>query len=156
MVPLHSRLWMLSSSYQRKSHYTTQNVRRTPSLPLQNMLSLLRATQVLLGVNLAVSIYTTWYLFYNNGTAELMEKVRDVGPRTLPGSNEALKTTYVGIGWIDNQLTLLTLFFWETVDGARPAASLFSFMFAGQGAAAWTILSTEGRRFGNHWKVVSL
>ena len=121
------------------------------------MLFPLQATQVVLGVNLAVGIYTTWYLLYNNGTAELIGKVRDVGPPTLlPGTNETLKATYVGIGWIDYQLTVLTLFFWETVDGSRPAASLFSFMFAGQAAAAWTILCTEGRRFGNHWRVVSL
>ena len=120
------------------------------------MLFRLQATQAVLGVNLAVGIYATWYLLYNNGTAELMGRVRDVEPPTLPGSNEVLKTTYTGIGWIDYQLTVLTLFFWETVDGSHPAASLFNFMFAGQATAAWTILCTEGRRFGNHWRIVSL
>lgn len=105
---------------------------------------------------LGFGFYSTWYLIYNNGTVELMRDVRDRGPHILPGTSASLKKDYVGVGWIDDQLTVLTLFFWETVDGSCPAASLFNFMFAGQAAAAWTVLYIEGCRLANRWRIVSL
>jgi len=120
------------------------------------MVSLIRTTQVLLALTLGVGLYTTWYLLYKNGTVELMQDVRDRGPHILPGTRDPLKKSYIGIGWIDYQLTVLTLFFWEAVDGSRPAASLFCFGFAGQATAAWSILYVEGRRLGNRWRLVSL
>lgn len=120
------------------------------------MVSLIGATQILLALTLIVGFYTTWYSIFQNGTIELMRDVRDRGPHILPGTKAPLKKSYVGIGWIDYQLTVLTLFFWEAVDGSRPAASLFCFGFAGQAAAAWSILYVDGRRLGNRWKLVSL
>ena len=92
----------------------------------------------------------------NNGTADLMKHIRDVGPRMLPGTQELIKTSYTGIEWIDSQLGVLTLFFWETIDGSRPHASLFSFYFGGQLAAGWCVFMIEGLRNGNRWRAVSL
>lgn len=121
------------------------------------MSPLIRATQLLLVLTLAFGFYTTWYLIYHNGTVELMKEVRDVGPHILPATEgmAALKKTYIGFGWIDYLLTVLTLFFWEAVDGSSPSASLFCFMFAGQLTAAWTILYVEGRRYANRRRLVS-
>ena len=85
-----------------------------------------------------------------------MAKIRDVGPRHLPGTEEPLKTTYVGIETVDYQLTVLDLFFWELVDGSRPDASLFCYHFAGQVFSGWALLMIESMRKGNLWRSISL
>ena len=84
-----------------------------------------------------------------------MEKIRDVGPRILPGTKIPLKTTYVGIEKVDYQLTVLDLFFWEMVDGSRPDASLFCYQFAGQVFTGWGLLMVESLRRGNIGRVIS-
>lgn len=104
----------------------------------------------------ATAIYTTWYLFMNNGSSDLMIHVRDVGPRVLPGTNEPLKTSYTGIQWIDYELTVLTLCFWEMVDGSLPSASLLCFHFVGQIAAGWGLFMLEALRSGNRGRWISL
>lgn len=108
---------------------------------------------------LALSVagfYTTWCLFYYNGTHSLMVQVRDLVPRTLPGTDAPLKTSYTGIGELDYQLSVLTLFFWELIDGSRPNASLLCFHFVGQIAAGWGLLMMESVRAGNHRSIISL
>ena len=120
------------------------------------MLSLVRATQFLLALIVPVGFYTTWYLVSYNDTAALMRDVRIRGPHVLPGNQAPLKRTYTGIEVFDYQLTVLTIFFWEVVDGSMPNASLFCFGFAGQAVAAWTVIYIEGRRAGNRWKIISL
>ena len=104
----------------------------------------------------AAGFYSTWILLMNNGTADIMKHARDVGPRFLPGTQEPIKTSYTSIQWIDYQLGVLTLFFWEMIDGSRPSASLFSFYFGGQLAAGWCVFLIEGLRNGNSWRTVSL
>ena len=104
----------------------------------------------------AAGFYSTLILIMNNGTADLMKHFRDSGPQFLPGTQESIKTSYTGVETIDHELGVLTLFFWEMIDGSRPNASLFSFYFGGQLAAGWCILLIEGLRNGNHWRVVSL
>lgn len=108
-------------------------------------------------LNLSIAgVYTTWYLFYYNGTHSLMMHVRDVGPRILPGTNAPLKTSYTGIEMLDYQLTVLTLYFWELIDGSRPNASLLCFHFAGQITAGWGLLMMEALRAGNRRSILSL
>lgn len=104
----------------------------------------------------AAGYYGTWHLVLNNGTTKYMSHIRDVGPRTLPGTNAPLKTVYIGVPAIDYQLTVLTLFFWEIVDGSNPAASLFCFHFATQVACGWGLLMVEGLRRGHRWRILSL
>ena len=104
----------------------------------------------------AAGFYTTWILLMKNGTVYQMQHVREFGPRVLPGTQEPIKTSYTGIKSIDYQLGVLTLFFWEMVDGSRPNASLFSFYFGGQIAAGWSLLLLEGLRNGNRWRIISL
>lgn len=85
-----------------------------------------------------------------------MQQIRDQGPHVLPGTRAPLKRHFTGIKRIDYELTILTLFFWEQVDGSLPHASLFCFMFAGQAVAAWSLIYVEGRRLSNQWRIVSL
>ena len=77
------------------------------------MSSAIRITQVFLLLLAACGFYSTWCLVYNNGTVKMMEQIRDHGPHILPGTKEPLKKNFTGIGRLDYQLTVLTLFFWE-------------------------------------------
>jgi len=122
------------------------------------MSPLLPIAKVSLLVLSGIGFYTTWYLLYNNGTAAHMSHIRDTGPRLLPGTQGPLKTSYgfSAIPRIDYQLTVLTLFFWEMVDGSRPDGSLYCYYFAGQVFAGWALLMVESLRRGNRWRVVSL
>ena len=120
------------------------------------MSSLIRGTQVFLVLLAAFGLYSTLYLVSENGTIDLMQQIRDHGPHILPGTKAPLKRRFTGIERIDYELTVLTLFFWEQVDGSLPAASLFCFMFAGQAVAAWSLIYVEGRRLSNQWRIVSL
>jgi len=120
------------------------------------MSSLINATKFALSLLSAAGYYGTWYLLLNNGTTTYMSHIRDYGPKILPGTDEPLKTVYIGISSIDYQLTVLTLFFWELVDGSHPAASLFCFHFATQVACGWSLLMIEGLRRGHRWMMISL
>ena len=104
----------------------------------------------------AVGFYFTWYMWLNNGTADRMARIRDVGPRILPGTTAPLRTSYTGIKPIDYQLTVLCLFFWELIDGSQPNASLLCFHFAGQLAAGWGLLMVEKLRSGNKGRIITL
>jgi len=132
------------------------------------MSSLINATKLAFFLLCAAGYYYTWHILLNNGTAEYMSRIRDDGPQLVPGTNEPLKTVYIGIPAIgslltahgmpavDYQLTVLALFFWEVVDGSHPAASLFCFHFATQVACGWSLLMIEGLRRGHRWRMISL
>lgn len=116
-------------------------------------LAIIKIVQLLLS---ALGFYFTWYLYLHNGTYDHMVHVRDVGPRILPGTTAPLRTVYTGIGWIDYQLTVLCLFFWELVDGSQPNASLLCFHFAGQIVAGYGLLMIEKSRSGNKGRIITL
>lgn len=120
------------------------------------MSTLANASKFILLLFCGAGFYATWYLLLNNGSTDHMAQIRDVGPRLLPGTNEPLKTKYVGVEMVDYQLTVLDLFFWEAVDGSRPDASLFCYHFAGQVFSGWGLLMVESMRHGNSWRIVSL
>ena len=84
-----------------------------------------------------------------------MEHVRDE-TGLLPGTKEPVLTSYTGIELIDYELTVLTVFFWELVDGSRPDASLYCYHFLGQIFSAWSLLMIESLRKGNKWRIISL
>ncbi|KAL6714288.1 hypothetical protein ACLMJK_007711 [Lecanora helva] len=119
------------------------------------MSTLMRMTILTLLLLCGSGFYGTWYILLNNGTTAYMSQIRDVGPRYLPGTFEPVKTVYIGIPSINYQLTVLTLFFWQLVDGSHPSASLFSFHFATQVACGWGLLMMEGLRRGHRWKIIS-
>ena len=141
-------------------NYTSQSLDKTQRIDipetLLSMFDIIGATKVGLLLLLGTGIYSTWYILLNNGTTKYMSHIRDVGPRLLPGTTEPLKTTYTGVRAIDYQFTVLTLFFWEVVDGSHPAASLFGFHFATQVACGWGLLMLEGLRPGHRWTLISL
>lgn len=120
------------------------------------MSSLFNATKAALVFLSAAGYYTTWYFIFNNGTIDHVAHVRKLDPQLLPGTKEPVRTVYTGVPAIDHQLTFLTLFFWEIVNGSHPSASLFSFYFATQVASGWGLLVIEGLRPGNRWSLVSL
>ena len=113
------------------------------------------ATKVVLFFLAAAGYYTTWYFFSHNGTANHLAYVRQL--QLLPGTQEPVRTVFTGLPALDDQLTVLTLFFWEIVNGSTaPSASLFCFYFATQLACGWGLLVLEGSRHGNRWTLVSL
>ena len=120
------------------------------------MPSLVRVAQVFLLFLSAIGFYGTWYLILHNGTVEKMVHIRDVGPRELSGTQAPLKILYTGFDFLDSQLAVLALFFWETLDGSMPNASLYVFHFGGQIAGAYGLVMIESMRDGNRWRLVSL
>ena len=87
----------------------------------------------------------------------MMKKLRDAGPHTIPFNGKApLRKVYTGIGPLDYQLTVLSLFFYNLVDGSHPQACLQAFHFAGQFTSGWMILKIESLREGNEGRTISL
>lgn len=101
----------------------------------------------------AFGFYVTYGLAFKNGTFGIVEKAAE--SFQLPGSNFALRSTFTGIGPIDNQLRVLLSFFWPAVSGDYPDASLRTLRFAGQAGATWVIVMMESWRRGNLGKAVS-
>ena len=118
------------------------------------MSSLFNATKAALIFLSAAGYYTTWYLLFNNGTTDHVAHSRKLG--LLPGTKEPVRTVYTGVPVIDHQLTFLTLFFWEIVNGSNASASLFGFYFATQVACGWGLLMVESLRHSNRWSLISL
>lgn len=104
----------------------------------------------------ALAFYFTWYLYLNNGTVDHTIRISGIGPQILPGTTAPLRTFYTGIEWIDYQLTVLCLLFWELVDGSQPNASLLLFHLGGQTAALWGLLMMEKLRSGNKGRIITL
>ncbi|MCJ1245359.1 hypothetical protein MMC30_002563 [Trapelia coarctata] len=103
----------------------------------------------------AAGCYLTWGLFIGNGSKALMEHIRDVGPHILTGTDAPIKQIYTGIGPLDEQLGVLTVFFWEIVDGSMPHASLHAIRFGAQVMVMWGLVMIEGMRTGNRGSIVS-
>ncbi|KAL8670248.1 MAG: hypothetical protein Q9168_005200 [Polycauliona sp. 1 TL-2023] len=86
----------------------------------------------------------------------MMKKLRDAGPHTIPFNGKApLRKVYTGIGPLDYQLTVLSLFFYNLVDGSHPQACLQAYHFASQFASGWMILMMESLREGNRGRTIS-
>ncbi|KAL8893647.1 MAG: hypothetical protein Q9192_005060 [Flavoplaca navasiana] len=104
----------------------------------------------------AVAYYLTWHLFVNNGGADMLNDLKENGSHTLPFNDKApIRKVYTGNGLIDNQLTILTLFFYNLVDGTHPQACLQAYHFAGQIIPGWSLLMMESVRNGNRRKLIS-
>lgn len=103
----------------------------------------------------AAGCYLTWGLFIGNGSKALMEHIRDVGPHILTGTDAPIKQIYTGIRSVDSQLSVLTVFFWEIVDGSMPHASLHAIRFGAQVMVMWGLVMIEGMRAGNQGSIIS-
>lgn len=121
------------------------------------MSTLLTAIKLILASLSGLGFYLTWYLAMNNGSFDFMANIRDHGPRILPYTDKApLRTQYTGIELVDNQLTVLTLFFFNIVDGSHPNACLQAYHFGGQIISGWSLLILESLRWSNRSRIVSL
>lgn len=119
------------------------------------MSAAVRICQSILLMLALAGLYLVWMLASANGTIALMKQVRDRGPQTLPGTQEALKRHYTGLAFIDYRLTVLGLLFWQQLDGSHPDAALHCFYFAGQILAVWPLFMLEKSWAGNRWRVIS-
>ena len=118
---------------------------------------LLNTATILLLALFGIGFYLSWYQFLNNGSQELLEQLRDSEPRVLPYTNGApLRTHFTGITLVDDQLTVLAIFFYNVVDGSHPNASLQCYQFAGQFFAIWNLVLLEGLRGGHNRRIISL
>jgi hypothetical protein len=102
----------------------------------------------------AFVFYTIFYFSYTNGLDALGHKAIDSGK--LPGVNAPLRTLYTGVEPIDRILTLLTVFFYPSLDGQSPTLLLHSIGFSGTFGAAWTLVVLESWRKGNAGTIVAL
>ncbi|KAL8925280.1 MAG: hypothetical protein Q9208_003570 [Pyrenodesmia sp. 3 TL-2023] len=104
-----------------------------------------------------LGFYLTWHLLMNNGTGDMMNKVQTSGPHAvLPYTDGALlKERYTGVGVVDYQLTVLTIFFYNIVDGSHPSACLQAYHFGGQLVSGYALLTLESLRASNKWRIIS-
>ncbi|KAB8258589.1 hypothetical protein BDV32DRAFT_151213 [Aspergillus pseudonomiae] len=104
----------------------------------------------------SLSLFALYAIFYYadiNGLRALGEQC--VASKTLPGTNEPLRTIYTGIEPIDHLLTTLTAFFWPTTDGSNPTLFLHSVAFSGTFGSAWVLITLEAWRQGNAWTIAA-
>lgn len=95
----------------------------------------------------AFVFYAIFYFSYINGLDELGRN--SVASGKLPGTDAPLRTVYTGVEAIDHILTLLTTFFYPSLDGQSPTLLLHSISFSGTFGAAWTLVVLESWRKGN-------
>ncbi|KAJ5677218.1 uncharacterized protein N7477_002851 [Penicillium maclennaniae] len=101
----------------------------------------------------AFALYAIFYFSYVNGLHALGHDAIDSGK--LPGVNAPLRTHFTGVEAIDRILTLLTVFFYPTLDGQSPTLLLHSIGFSGTFGAAWTLVVLESWRKGNAGTIVA-
>jgi len=95
----------------------------------------------------AFVFYAIFYFAKANGLDALGQQT--IASGKLPGLNEPLRNFYTGVEPIDRILTLLTVFFYPTLDGQSPGLLLHSIGFSGTFGAAWTLVVLESWRKGN-------
>lgn len=101
----------------------------------------------------AFVFYAIFYFSYINGLDELGKKAVESGK--LPSINEPLRSVYTGVEPVDKILTLLTAFFYPSLDGSNPGLLLHSIGFSGTFGAAWTLVVLESWRKGNAGTIVA-
>ncbi|KAJ5242610.1 uncharacterized protein N7469_000937 [Penicillium citrinum] len=95
----------------------------------------------------AFVFYAIFYFAKVNGLDALGQQT--IASGKLPGLNAPLRNFYTGVEPIDRILTLLTVFFYPTLDGQSPGLLLHSIGFSGTFGAAWTLVVLESWRKGN-------
>ncbi|CAG7935343.1 unnamed protein product [Penicillium nalgiovense] len=95
----------------------------------------------------ALVFYAIFYFSYINGLDALGRKSIESG--TLPSIDAPLRSVYTGIEEVDHVLTLLTTFFYPTLDGSNPGLLLHGVGFSGTFGATWTLIVLESWRKGN-------
>ena len=121
---------------------------------LADMASYVHPVEALLLLISATGYYTLFYLSKQN---TFLSRLQDAFKKGfLPGTTAAIRTSLTGVPAIDRQLQILLMFFYPTIDGSRPAASIQLAHFGGQVVAAWGLLMLEASRTGNKGRIISL
>lgn len=102
----------------------------------------------------AFALYAIFHFSTENGLFKLVESA--VRAKTIPGTDEPLRTVYTGIERLDRTLTTLTVFFWPVADGSRPGLSLHSICFSSALGSAWVLVFLESWRRVNRRTIVSM
>ncbi|CAG8234361.1 unnamed protein product [Penicillium salamii] len=98
--------------------------------------------------------YANTQFVHNSGIRVL---IRDaIVSKTLPGSNNVLKTVFTGIARVDRELMILTSFFYPAADGQNATLLLHIVGFSGSFASAWALVTMEAWRSGNRWKIIAV
>ena len=103
----------------------------------------------------AIALDSMWGLIHRNGYYETLRKIRDDGPRLLPGSDTPIRARYTGIYLIDYWLAVMNTVLANVTDGSALHLSLYSIQFAGQLGSITTILMIEGMCQGRTWTPLS-
>ena len=105
---------------------------------------------VTLGIIHLIGLDSMWGLIHRNGYYEALRRIRDVGPRLLPGSNNPIRAHYTGISLIDYWMAVMNTVLANTTDGSALHLSLYAFQFAGQLGAITVLLMIEELGQGIH------
>ncbi|KAL4946542.1 hypothetical protein BDV06DRAFT_182384 [Aspergillus oleicola] len=111
------------------------------------------AAKLILPLLSLLVFYTIFYFGEINGASKLVKE--SIASGKLPGSDAPLRKIYTGVEPIDEVLTVLTVFFWPTVDGSNLSLLVHSIGFSGTFGSAWVLVSLEAWRKGNAWKVIA-
>ncbi|KAH8433862.1 uncharacterized protein LDX57_011499 [Aspergillus melleus] len=68
----------------------------------------------------------------DGSTALISNALESPNPYNLPGTHSALHKTFTGLPPVDFIISMLVLFWWETIDGSHPATSAIGLYFLGQ------------------------
>lgn len=102
----------------------------------------------------AFAVDSMWLLLFRNTYMATLARIRDVGPRYLPGSGIPIRSRYTGITILDYWFAVMQTILANVTDGSAPRLSLFGFHFAGQLCSIVTILMMEAMRDGNKWTLL--
>ncbi|KAI1469275.1 uncharacterized protein F4812DRAFT_470295 [Daldinia caldariorum] len=97
-----------------------------------------------------------WGHLYRNGYLDALLRLKNEGPHHLPGSENAIRTFYTGIGPLDKLVTVGVVIFANVTDGSTPELSLYIFQFCGQYLAMLVMINIESLRAGNATNFFSL
>ena len=100
------------------------------------------------------ALYAIFDFFSRNGFFALLQQ--SIKDRTLPETEEPLKTDITGLRFLDEFLASLTPFFWPAINGSMPGLSLHVLNFLGALAAAWVLVYLESLRVANQYRLVML
>lgn len=102
---------------------------------------------VFVGLGL-LGLAATWGRMLADGSFTLIQEVLG-GDGSLPGSDFKLRSSFCGIGPLDNLARTLVVFFWEAIDGSHPKTSAAGIYMAGQMLPVIVVQYLDGLRKGN-------
>jgi hypothetical protein len=100
------------------------------------------------------AVFAIFDFFYRNSFIALLQQ--SFTDRTLPETEEPLRTDIIGLRFPDEILAFLTHLYWPATDGSMPGLSLHGLNFLGAGAASWVLVFLESLRVAYQYRLVML